>query len=600
MQSIGPHRRVGIFALAVAGLLELEPFGLAPAGAETPRDLQPLVLTGADLPGLAAPAAKAIEANPQGNTDADVFDRHADETDTLWVIPPSPNPAVLPGQLFVFRWNGTDFEQIPFQVDERFERYLRVGPFINGPDARAAQGVPGGPNRMAGLELTYSFDVEPWRKTAGICEAEFRDPARTTTSDPASAFDTDDEIVFLYRDAGPRAPAEAAWPAGVGARRHEVKVIDPLDRGASRWVYVYTSETLTPAFTAANGYVSYERDPDADRYEAALGPNPNSNLPSGPVCDESGAVIADDVPRGPRDGATVATSRYRFRYEGRWLLTGLQVAASSGYGPDLLDHFKGRTLSTSNDANTGVGAFEDEHWWNNTSVLFGERVGPVRAIRELWGAASGYNVTATQLFYPELIEHRLFYRVHPIAGVYVFWDYNRGAVTTYFNALHPIGVAIDGRDDEIAGNVDLDVGGKRQSFDVPDPTQSGISPFETWEEVEGPAGALVYTLENLTPQFPGLVLPYYRDDACFDDGTGDDPGPARSGLSCGERQGAFGNHGIEIGNGETNNEHVPSSYDNGEFLWSQFVLGPGAGNVGESFVAAKRAPLRVVARAEER
>lgn len=578
------HRSLVVVAVLLAAVVPSA--ARAGATADRPRDFQPVVLTGADLPALAGPAAKAIA--PNAASDGESL-RHSGEDDTLWVVPPTTNPPVLPSSLFVFRWDGAAFEQVPFQVDERFERYLRVGPFLSD-QASVQQRIVAGKDA---LELSYAFDQEPWRKTAGTCEATYRDPDHVTTADPQPLFDTDDEIAFLFRDAGEAAPAGAPLPPGVWPGAHEVRITDPLDR-STRAVYVFTSPSLAPAYTAANGYVSYQRDADADRYVVALGPNPRNPGPTGPVCDDTGAIVADSVARLPKDGATVTSARYQFRYEGRWLFTSLQVAGPSGsYGPDLVDHFKGRTLSTSNDANTGVGAFEDEYWWNNTSILLGERAGPVRVIRESWGAASGANVTKLEVFYPELIEYRLNYRVHAIAGVWVYWDYNRGAATTYFNRMHPPGVPIDGRDDEIAGNLDLDVSGMHESVDVPDPTHQPLFPFGSWEEVSGPAGALVYLLENRTPLFPGYVIPYYRDDGCFDDGTGDDPGPTRSGLPCGEGQGAYGDHGLSIGNGQSHNDLLPASYANGLFVWSQFVLPPGAGNVGESFASAAAAPLVV-------
>ncbi len=54
-----------------------------------------------------------------------------------------------------------------------------------------------------------------------------------------------------------------------------------------------------------------------------------------------------------------------------------------------------------------------------------------------------------------------------------------------------------------------------------------------WNETAGPWGTIVdrYQVDQATDLTPGGVaqsmaaLPYYRDDSCFDDGTGSDPGP---------------------------------------------------------------------------
>jgi hypothetical protein len=94
-----------------------------------------------------------------------------------------------------------------------------------------------------------------------------------------------------------------------------------------------------------------------------------------------------------------------------------------------------------------------------------------------------------------------------------------------------------------------------------------------WEQVSGKGddGSLVYVFELKAPTTATepAVVPFYRDDACFDDGTGDDPVPRpwpgeastdprvrdgyalRAGrpydaLSCRDKQGAWGEHGVHF------------------------------------------------------
>src|SRR3972149_4866559 len=61
----------------------------------------------------------------------------------------------------------------------------------------------------------------------------------------------------------------------------------------------------------------------------------------------------------------------------------------------------------------------------------------------------------------------------------------------------------------------------------PDPTFTRPLAFLNWEQVagKGDSGSLVYMFELKNPNAleNPLVTPYYRDDACLDDGTGDDP-----------------------------------------------------------------------------
>src|SRR4029077_12232551 len=66
-------------------------------------------------------------------------------------------------------------------------------------------------------------------------------------------------------------------------------------------------------------------------------------------------------------------------------------------------------------------------------------------------------------------------------------------------------------------------------IDAPDPTFSGPLGTLSYEEVAGRYGTWVdrTTVKQVTGGAAyGLVtVPYYRDDSCFDDGTGNDPGP---------------------------------------------------------------------------
>ena len=149
----------------------------------------------------------------------------------------------------------------------------------------------------------------------------------------------------------------------------------------------------------------------------------------------------------------------------------------------------------------------------------------MRAIREVWGADSGTNVTKTETYYRDADVYAYHVRVHPIPpdGLYTDWDYNPGVATRYYNLEHPDGVAIDGVNDD-TGNVDS-VLGQPAYFDAPDPTFDVPSAIDRPEEVAGPGFGLVYVFEftGATSLTNAAAVPYYRDDACLDDGTGDAP-----------------------------------------------------------------------------
>jgi hypothetical protein len=240
----------------------------------------------------------------------------------------------------------------------------------------------------------------------------------------------------------------------------------------------------------------------------------------------------------------------------------------------------------------------------------------VRAIREIWGADSGTNVTKTETFYRDAVMYRYHVRVHPVPpdGLYTSWDYNAGVATRYYNALKPEGVAIDGSNDDVF-NID---GTSDTPFflDLPDPTFDVILPILKWEQVSGAGdtGSLVYVSETkgATSLTNPIVAPYYRDDACFDDGTGDDPvarpwpGEAQAdprvqaayaGKPCTGRQGAWGSHGVHyLFLGDSDNGFVsPVPIDEVDAQQWQFAVPTATPHaVGEPYANVVRVPLVAV------
>ena len=616
-------------ALGGAGAGPDTPFGSGP------RSTEPVVLTGAQLPAWSAgPEVTArtpevptsygtfdgqgaspsplrsscYQANPRpdvnGWTDPDHADHNCYQPSQLPVRTLPGRTGVDPASLLGYRWNARAgrFVQIPFQVDTRWTRYISNNAsgfaFYSGVDQ----------------ETTYTFDREGFRYTTN---------APYTTSDPsvvchalpvggvAAAPDPDpgltdgDELAFMARDAGPAAPAGVPLPRGI-ADADQVRVVDPTS-GAAGYVYVMRSApapgggwAVVPEYTAANSpYVRYRRDPAADTFVRSQSSYSDyGNAPRGPAChpdgtpdighgfavdQATGQVVLDPktyVQRRPLDTATVSTPRYRFRFDGRWLMDGLGVSpdgrglSSGDYGPDIVDRFKGRAFQQSPGGQTPCCGYEDEeNNWGGSSELMGEKVGPVRAIRVTWGSDSGTNVVRTDVFYADRIDHDFELRVHPIPpldGIYTQWDMAAGRVTTYYNPYHPSGVPVLGINPELYGNTHAHVGPDGASldsadrsgaavrqlnggrpvtvgspddntcggtcihgdFDAPDATFSGVaSEALSWDEFDGPDGALVekWGAHQVTPAgTPAALLatvPYYRDDACFDDGTGVDPGP---------------------------------------------------------------------------
>ena len=538
------------------------------------RETEAVVMNGLSFPSWATLGDVALEApsidgkrcqaaeegapeNPVTTSEECTHNQYEDpDAQTSDFVPPANATPV--DRILGYAWNGESFEQIPFQVDEMFTRYLS--------------------NNNSGFSLysetdqhtSYAFDREGFRwldsDPNNPCLAQPRSPV---AEDPVPGLDTDDELVFMARDASQKAPVDATLPEGI-AESYEVAVTDPANQTAS-FVYVMKAEQEGPRaeFDASNGYVRYERDADSNLFLFSESSYDNYGATEeGPWYDPKTGVCNDDPSEyrqhRPGDQATITTPRYRFRYEGRWLMTELNISDSEDgdwtYGPDVVDQWKARAFQQRPGGETPCCGYEEEvNNWGGSSILMGERSGPVRTIRETWGADSGTNVVRREIFYRDEIRLISFLRVHvipPADGIYAQWDYNAGMMTRYYNPNNPDGVAIDGKNDDIgnthtyAGSngvaIDPDGEGPQEpigekgpgcpndacvnnDIDVPDPVFSGVNAGLNWEQISGPYGTLVSRtqIHKATPGTANTVVavPYYRDDACFDDGTGSNPGP---------------------------------------------------------------------------
>ena len=330
-----------------------------------------------------------------------------------------------------------------------------------------------------------------------MCHAQA--PARTPdpTADPNPYLINTDELAFMARDSSAQAPGSAPLPKGI-VSAYQVRLVDPSTQ-AVRYVYVMQSAAgrqpgtwaVPIAYTAANSpYVHYTPDSDAGMMAYSQSSYGNyGNAPVGPACKPNGtpegeAVIgqgfkynaAGDVILDPKtyvqrrtlDTGTVTTPRYRFRYDGRWLMDGLQVSpddrglSARNYGPSIIDRWKGRAFQQSPGGSTPCCGYEDEqNNWGGSSMTMGVHLGPVRVIRVTWGSDSGTNVTRTDLFYADSVIHQFALRVHPIPpldGIYTQWDMAAGRVTTYYNPYNSNGVPVAGINPVLYGDINAHIG----------------------------------------------------------------------------------------------------------------------------------------------
>jgi hypothetical protein len=561
------------------------------------RSADAVVLTGKDLMAgssqwsvpenltLAVPSKDiTCFAQSQGSTCPDQFNHYVEpDADTA----PTENQLGIEGTptglIRGYRWNpkaGKDgkFEEIRFQVDEMFTRYLN--------NDASGFGIYSGTDQ----HTTYAFDDEPFRRTANDpnnpCDSALPDGQPVTTPDPVKGLDSNDELAFMATDAGPQAPDGASLPKGVlGAK--VVTIADPTNPNAQpTYVYIGRVDAKAPQSEFADPstwYVNYQRD--ADWKHLAFSKSSNGSYGpavSGPYCPDGSTAATATGPRRELDTATVTTDRYRFHYggepgidtgkSGRWLMTSIQIKQPDHtWGPDLVDRWKARAFAQDSASNTPCCGYEEEDTnWGGSSNLLGEKVGPVRAIRETWGADSGTNVIRRETFYRNSMIQKSYLRVHvipPLDGIYAQWDFNAGRVDRFYNSQHPGGVAVDGKNDELYGNFDDPCNSRwdnsngqsmadafyrstykqaglctvpglsdeeHASIDPGDATFDDANSSLGWSEVDGPFGTIVDRIHaqptDLTPG--GLAqslaaVPYYRDDSCFDDGTGSDPGIER-------------------------------------------------------------------------
>jgi hypothetical protein len=306
---------------------------------------------------------------------------------------------IAPGQLVAFRaGTGTGgWVQIPVQVDERVA--LRM-------------------YQVYGLAASTRFGAYP--ASPDIPVTVYADPGTFVGPDTDPALDADDEIALMARDAGGTGRAGAlAQPPGTVGRGVEVKITDPIDPGATGYVYLFRGDgSLDPG--AGQRYVDYAFKLDSGDYKTTYqrlnGPNP--------------------------EDSTVTGATYTTHFADRWLEDSITLTRGDRPTTDLIDRVKyDINLVCSRNENT----FDAEE-----GAFVVNRSGPVRALRGYVGSNSGPNTQNTHAFYDQAIYTSNDLRVHGIPNVGSHLDLNQSAVgMTFRNPYVPNGVAVDGRADNV-------------------------------------------------------------------------------------------------------------------------------------------------------
>ena len=615
--------------LATAGSAGFDPG--VPLSANPVRSIEPVVLTGSQLPTWSAgpeftfhePMAptNSITVNQQDKApkqlQSDCYDPNANygggggpdpakgdhncyQSSRLPLRTLPVTKGVDPRKILGYRWDGKKFVQVPFQVDQVFTRYLTNNASGFAVYSGTDQHTDFAYDREGFRFLASTPPKDPNHPTADVCKAipykapggGFYDGQPTTPSPNGFHLVDKDELVFMARDAGNAAPTGAVMPGGI-LDSYAVTITDPqTQRQGIVYVALSGDTGPKPQFTAQNSpYVRYTPDADAGIFQYSQSSYGNYGAaPEGWYCTADGKLALDPQgkplvgQRRPKDTAWITTPRYAFRYDGRWLMTEIRVSANGNgfmdargglhnYGPSIVDRWKARAFQQSPGGHTPCCGYEEEDTnWGGSSQLMGERAGPVRIIRATWGADSSTNNIRREIFYNQ-VKYQDDLRVHvipPLDGIYVQRDMAAGVIDTYYNPYQTRGVPVLGINEEVFGNAHASFGqqgvcyyGQDQSgamlqkltgmpaiiaappgtpnncdnndvhgdFDFFDPSFSGPPGELSWEQMSGRYGSLV---ERWTGQLssPGGVVvgaatsfPYYRDDSCFDDGTGGDPGP---------------------------------------------------------------------------
>ncbi len=359
-----------------------------------------------------------------------------------------------------FRWSGSAWQQIPIQVDER--AVVSIGKVYNN--------------------MTASY----YGSTPGLVNAPLYTTGATFTgNDPNAKFDSDDELVFMARDAGVAAPG-GSQPAGtVVGSGVKVRITDPLVVGSESFVYLFRKSALAKLKQGAGvSYVNYTFKLLSGSYKLTYKIMNSANL----------------------ENSKVTTASYKRHFSDRWLSDEISVTAGGATGVDIFDRQKsqfapGYCARSEDTFDTPIAGPSEGAFVINKN-------GPVRAIRSYVGANSGPSVQRTHIFYDRREDITTNLRVHAIPSVMDYFDYSPAASgMTYRNSLNAAGVTIDGNPDSV------------------------VAGQPTWEQVTGAQGT-VTQVGTLSASFATTLTNYYLDDSTppITQCTGDGYAYGQSGL----------------------------------------------------------------------
>jgi hypothetical protein len=365
-----------------------------------------------------------------------------------------------PQHVVGFSWDGSKWNQIPVQVDQR--DLVNPGQILNRPLSAYAKLPDSTPYKI--LVFTNPSVASPgytwWPTYTGVAGH--------------AGLGANDEVSFLSNDAGRRAPVGVAAPAGVDAASLEqVKANDTLITNQTGYVYLFSSATLTGGGAGTTG-VNYTFSLDSGNYEATYHMGSGANAPNNTITPNP-------------EHSSVVTPFYSQTMGDRWLNNGLSITTAQSTGANILE--RSRVQLVPGTCGRSEDTFDNVIPSSPYEAGFIVNIsGPVRAIRSSMGANSGQYTVDTDVFYPQREDSTVDLRVHEIPGAMLFNDFRTGtADLRYSDSNTTAGVTIDGHPDSVS------------------------TAAASWQMVSGPQGSLV-TTRSVSTDITGLqTSTYYLD-----------------------------------------------------------------------------------------
>ncbi|MFM9050699.1 MAG: hypothetical protein ACKOKF_00075, partial [Bacteroidota bacterium] len=198
---------------------------------------------------------------------------------------------VQPSLIVAYKFNGTGLVQIPVQVDEVVVKEASA-PYNN---LGCAFGTVSNSNAYDNISF-------------------YADANTFTGPDTNLLFDSDDELVFMAKDAGSKLNICPPTPTGVvGSTTCEIALRDPLNNTILGYVYLF-QQNGTLNQSAGVNYVTYNFT-YANNYQQSY----------------------DICTGGVTENSTVTTANYSMRYSKRLIEDELRISAGGASNVDILD-----------------------------------------------------------------------------------------------------------------------------------------------------------------------------------------------------------------------------------------------------------------------